>query len=133
MKQVLLQEKFPVYTLSINKNETFFSSAQELVDYFKKLINDHKVARFLTEFNHYNHTKELDGGVIDESFIDARNIVFCFGTKLEKPEVMAVRPRSIGITESATGFVISFMEAPMAIANDTMEEWVKSVVKKDAA
>lgn len=133
MKQVLLQEKFPVYTLSINKNETRFSSTQELVDYFKKLIGDHKVARFLTEFDHFNHTKDLDGGVIDESFIDARNVVFCFGTKLDKPEVMAVRPRSIGITESATGFVISFMEAPMAIANDTMEEWVKSVINKDAA
>lgn len=133
MKQVLLQEKFPVYTLSINKNETRFSSTQELVDYFKKLISDHKVARFLTEFDHFNHTKDLDGGVIDESFIDARNVVFCFGTKLDKPEVMAVRPRSIGITESATGFVISFMEAPMAIANDTMEEWVKSVINKDAA
>lgn len=48
--------------------------------------------------------------------------------------MLAVRPRSIGIAETETGFIVSFMEAPMAIANDTMESWVKGVVKvKQAA
>ena len=47
--------------------------------------------------------------------------------------MLAVRPRSIGIAETVDGFVISFMEAPMALANDTMEVWVKGVVAKAAA
>ena len=128
MKQVLLQEKFPMFKLEIDKTETTFNSSQELVDYFKQLIDEHKITRFIGEFDHYSHTKGLEGGEMAEDIIDARNVVFCFGTKLPKAEMLAVRPRSIGIAEHETGFTISFMEAPMALANDTMEAWVKGVV-----
>ncbi len=133
MKQVLLQEKFPIFKLEIDKTETIFKSSQELVDHFKKLIDEHKVTRYIGEFDHYSHTKGLEGGEIAEGIIDARNVVFCFGTKLPKAEMLAVRPRSIGIAETDTGFTISFMEAPMALANDTMEAWVKDIVLKAAA
>ena len=126
---MILQEKFPVFTLEINKSETDFRSAQELINYFKRLIDDHEVTRFIGEFDHYSHTKGLEDGVVDESITDARNIVFCFGTQLPKPEILAVRPRSIGIAETVDHFIISFMEAPMAFANDTMKAWVKSIVK----
>ena len=129
MKQVLLQEKFPIFKLEIDKSETEYQSAQALVDHFKQLVDEHKVTRFIGEFDHYSHTRGLDGGEIADEIIDARNVVFCFGTKLPKAEMLAVRPRSIGIAETETGFMISFMEAPMAIANDTMEAWVKGVVK----
>ncbi len=129
MKQVLLQEKFPIFKLEIDKSETEYQSAQALVDHFKQLIDEHKVTRFIGEFDHYSHTRGLDGGEIADDIIDARNVVFCFGTKLPKAEMLAIRPRSIGIAETEAGFMISFMEAPMAIANDTMEAWVKGVVK----
>jgi hypothetical protein len=133
MKQMLLQEKFPIFKLEIDKSETEFKSSQALVDHFKKLIDAHEIARFIGEFDHYSHTKGLPGGEIAEGIIDARNVVFCFGTKLPSAEMLAVRPRSIGIAETETGFVISFMEAPMALANDTMEAWVKAVALKAAA
>lgn len=133
MKQVLLQEKFPIFKLEIDKSETEFKSAQDLVNHFKQLIDEHKVTRFIGEFDHYSHTKGLEGGEIANNIIDARNVVFCFGSKLPKAEMLAVRPRSIGIAETKTGFMISFMEAPMALANDTMEAWVKGVVLKVAA
>ncbi len=133
MKQVLLQEKFPIFKLEIDKSETEFKSAQDLVNHFKQLIDEHKVTRFIGEFDHYSHTKGLEGGEIANDIIDARNVVFCFGSKLPKAEMLAVRPRSIGIAETKTGFMISFMEAPMALANDTMEAWVKGVVLKVAA
>jgi hypothetical protein len=132
MKQMLLQEKFPIFVLELNKSETSFQSAQELVNHFKQLIDDHKVTRFIGEFDHYSHTKGLEGGEIAEEIIDARNVVFCFGTKLPKAEMLAVRPRSIGIAETAEGFVISFMEAPMALANDTMEAWIKGVLNSQS-
>lgn len=130
---MILQEKFPIFQLEVSKAETDFQSAQELVNHFKELIDEHKVTRFVGEFDHYSHTLGLEGGEIAQGIIDARNVVFCFGTKLSRAEMLAVRPRSIGIAESAKGFVISFMEAPMALANDTMEAWVKGVVKQQAA
>lgn len=129
MKQMLLQEKFPIFTLEVGKQETELQDAQEVINYFKGLIDSNPVTRFIGEFDHYSHTRGLEGGEIAEGIQDARNIVFCFGTKLPKPEMLAVRPRSIGVVEMDQYFVISFMEAPMALANDTMEEWVKSVVK----
>lgn len=133
MKQMLLQEKFPIFKLEIDKPETEFQSAQELLNHFKQLIDDHPVTRFIGEFDHYSHTIGLPGGEMADEIIDGRNIVFCFGTKLPKAEMLVVRPRSIGIAETENGFVISFMEAPMALANDTMEAWIKGVVKVQAA
>lgn len=132
MKQSLLQEKFPIYTLTIGKHETAHQSAQEIINYFKLLIDQHPVTRFIGEFDHYSHTKGLADGQIAEDIVDARNLVFCFGTKLPKAELLALRPRSLGVVEKAEEFVISFMEAPMALANDTMESWVKSIYKQAA-
>ena len=42
---------------------------------------------------------------------------------LPNPQVLAVRPRSIGIADLGSHFVISFMDAPMKPANDAMQAW----------
>lgn len=131
MKQILLQEKFPIFKLEVDKSETEYKSAQEVINYFKQLIDDHDVTRFIAEFDHYSHTKGLLNGHVDEEIIDARNIVFCFGTQLPKAEILALRPRSIGIAETVNKLIVTFMEAPMELANTTMEFWVKSLVKHD--
>jgi hypothetical protein len=131
MKQILLQEKFPIFKLEFDKSETEYKTAQEVINYFKQLIDDHDVTRFIAEFDHYSHTKGLLNGYVDEEIIDARNIVFCFGTQLPKAEMLAARPRSIGIAETVNKLVVTFMEAPMALANETMEFWVKSLVNHE--
>jgi hypothetical protein len=133
MKQILLQEKFPIFSLEVNKDETDLKDAQAAINYFKELVDDHPVTRFIGEFDHYSHTRGLEEGEIAEGILDARNIVFCFGTKLPKAEMMAVRPRSIGVVEMPEKFIISFMEAPMEMANKTMTKWVESVVKQSEA
>jgi hypothetical protein len=43
--------------------------------------------------------------------------------------MLSVRPRSIGIAEYEDRFVISFLEAPMPLANTAMESWVKAIVQ----
>jgi hypothetical protein len=131
MKQMLLQEKFPIFKLELDKSETEYKTAQDVINYFKQLIDDHDVTRFIAEFDHYSHTKGLLNGYVDEEIIDARNIVFCFGTQLPKAEMLAARPRSIGIAETVNKLVVTFMEAPMALANETMEFWVKSLVNHE--
>jgi hypothetical protein len=40
---------------------------------------------------------------------------------------MAVRPRSIGVTEYADRFVINFLEPPMPPATEAMEAWVRGL------
>lgn len=127
MKQTMLQEKYPVFTLELDKAETPYKNVAQVSSYLKEHIAQHKVARHIGDFDHYAHTSALEDGEIQEGMIAATNIVFCFGTQLPKPEMLAVRPRSIGIAEYQDRFVISFLEAPMPLANETMENWVKSL------
>lgn len=66
-------------------------------------------------------------GTISAEIKDAKNIICCFGKALPKPEMLAVRPRAIGIAEMEESFVVSFMEAPNVDANTAMVTWVKSI------
>ncbi len=133
MKQSLLQEKYPVFTLEVERDETDFESVDAIVAYLKDRIEGHKVARFIAVFDHFAHTQSLPEGQIGEGILAAKNIVFCFGLTLPEPRVLAVRPRSIGVAETEAGFVITFMEAPMPVANKAMEEWAKAIRKLEVA
>ena len=130
MKHSLLQEKYPVFTLELEKSETPFTGVDPIIDYFKHCIDADRSARFIAVFDHYAHTRSLPEGEIGEGILDAKNIVFCFGIALPSPQVMAVRPRSIGVVELADCYVITFMEAPMPVANAAMEKWARSVQKR---
>jgi len=128
MKQMLLQEKYPVFTLELNKDETYHNTMDGIVDYFLVRIHEHHIAEFIALFDHYSHTKALSQGEINPEIIAAQNIIFCFGTNLPNPQVLAIRPRSIGIAEFNDKFVISFMETPMPMANQAMETWAKDLL-----
>ena len=130
MKELLLQEKYPVYYLEIDKVDTSFTNVDEIISYLKEKVESHKITRYIAEFDHYAHTKGLDQGEISEDIVAAKNLVFCFGIKLPNPQVMAVRPRSIGVCDMKDKFVINFLEAPVQLANDTMELWVKSIANQ---
>ena len=61
--------------------------------------------------------------IIVEGMTAAVDIIFCFGFAIPTPQMLAVRPRSIGIADMGDKFVISFLEAPMQPANQAMEAW----------
>lgn len=127
MKSSLVQGKYPVLSLELSRNATSFQSVDEIIEHLKQRIEEHPVARFIAVFDHYSHTKALADGEVSEDILAAKNLVFCFGTKLPEPSMMAVRPRSIGVTETTSGFVVNFLEAPMAPANEAMKAWVESL------
>ncbi|ASQ89650.1 hypothetical protein CHL67_00795 [Prosthecochloris sp. GSB1] len=123
MRQALFQEKYPIYTLEIDKSETSCGSVDEIIDYLRSKIEAHPVVAFIGVFDHYAHTKSLKDGVVSDQIKDARNILFCFGKELPSPCVLAVRPRSIGVAEMDDAFVLTFLEAPNPVANEAMEGW----------
>jgi hypothetical protein len=127
MKQMILQEKYPVFVLDINKNETHYKTTDEIIEFFKEKIETHPVCKYIGEFDHFNHTKNLENGEIANDIKDCKIIMFCFGNKLLNGKIAAVRPRSIGITEYDNKFEIAFLEAPALIANEVMEGWVKEL------
>ncbi len=129
MKKSIVMEKYPVYSLEIPKNETTHSTVDEILEYYKNLIDTHKIAKFIAIFDHYEHTSSL-GGTINPDIKDAKNIIFCFGPALPNTKILAARPRSIGIAEQENSFIIDFLEAPKEELHELMEKWTKEIANK---
>ena len=126
MKQTTFKDKYPIWTLELNKNEIKQQNVEEIISYFKTLIDAHPIAKYIAIFNHYEHTTNI-GGAINPEIKDMQNIIFCFGPEIPNTKVAAVRPRTIGICELEDRYIIEFMEAPSEKAHDTMEEWAKAL------
>ncbi|MCF6244317.1 MAG: hypothetical protein L3J43_04720 [Sulfurovum sp.] len=127
MTKTTLMDKYPIGSLTIKKTDTNYRNIDEIFSYLKKQIESHPVATYIGDFDHYTHTSNLSVGEIADDILDAKNIIFCFGKALPKPEMLAVRPRSIGIAEMAECFVVSFMDAPNPDAHRAIEGWVKGI------
>jgi hypothetical protein len=128
MQQTIFKEKYPIYSLKFTKLESKFDTVDAILDYLQAQVDAHPKAVFIARFDHYAHTKSIHGE-IGEGIFDAKNLILCFGMQLPSADPVAVRPRSIGVTDMGEYFVVNFMEAPNPIANETMEGWVKSLVR----
>lgn len=124
----IIHARYPVFILDIAKTATSRRNVTEIVAHFRRLIEQHPCARFLCVFDHMAHTRALPDGEIAEGILDAQNVVFCFGMSIPNPEILALRPRSIGIAELADRFVVSFLETPMPLANSAMETWTQALL-----
>lgn len=133
MKQTLLEEKYPIFSLEVGKSDTTFTSVDEIIAHLKLQIDEHRLATYIAIFDHYGHTRSLPEGQISAEILDAKNIIFCFGITLPSPNAMALRPRSIGVVEMKECFVLTFMEAPMPLANVAMEEWARAIYNQPAS
>jgi len=122
MKSLRFQEKYPITVLDLDKRETTYRSAEEIAAYFRQCIERTPRVTYLGTFDHLAHTRAI-GGEVAPDIQAAVNVLFCFGHALPNPQVLAVRPRSIGIADTGSHFVISFMDAPMKPANDAMQAW----------
>jgi len=129
MQTKQFKDEYPIYTMSLSKEVSDANNITELISYFQEKIATHPVATYIGMFDHYSHTASLKEGNIAPEVLDAQNIMFCFGKEIVNPEVLAVRPRSIGIVEYQDRYVISFMKAPNPVANDAIVDWVKSLKK----
>jgi len=127
MEKTVFMDKYPIHSLTLQKEKLRYKSMAQLVEYFKEKITTHPVAHFIAIFDHYTHTKALDGEILD-GLKDVKNIVFCFGSAIPSTKMVAVRPRSIGICEFEDRFVIEFMEAPKEELHAVMKTWAKSLV-----
>jgi hypothetical protein len=123
-------KKIPVRVKEIAKEETKINNVDEICQFFINKINAHAFAKYIGIFNHYAHTKGIEGGEIAKNIKDAKNVVFCFGKKLPDPKMLAVRPRSIGVCETNSHFVISFMEAPNPALTELMVSWVEEMLNQ---
>lgn len=117
----------PLTVFEFTKVELEGRTIDDIVRHFRGQIDAHTCARFVGIFNHFAHTCGLPDGEIAPGIEDARNVVFCFGMAIPDPTALATRPRSIGICELSDRYVISFLEAPMPLANAAIEAWVQAL------
>ena len=127
MQEIQFKDKYHIYKMSLKKSETACKSIDEIFAFLKEEISIHPVATYIGEFDHFSHTLSLAEHSINENIINAKNILFCFGKELLVPEVLAVRPRSIGVAQMQDTFEISFMQAPNQAANESMQKWIKAL------
>lgn len=121
-------EKYPIFTFELPKNECRFSDVEQIMEYLKEQISANSIAVFIGDFDHYAHTYSI-GGEINTDIHAAKMVVFCFGQKLPKPEMMAARPRSISVCDMGSHFFFTFLEAPMPAINEVIEGWIKATIK----
>lgn len=129
MQKTNFLDKFPVISYEIKKTQTSFSSVDEIVDFLKLKVQNHKIARYIGVFDHFSHTKALGGEMVD-GLVDAKNIIFCFGQAIPNPKILAIRPRSIGVCEFEDRFSVDFMEAPKEDLTKLMQSWVEELILK---
>ncbi|WP_321467835.1 DUF6858 family protein [Halarcobacter sp.] len=126
MKQKIFKEKYHIFEIEFTKSELKYTSVDEIIEALKKKIDANEIIAYIATFNQYDHTVNIKGD-INPAIKEAKNIVFCFGKEIPTPEVLAVRPRSIGVVELENSFVVNFLEAPNEQANVAMENIVKSL------
>lgn len=126
MKKTIYMDKYPVYSHEISKEKTGFKNVNEILAYFKEQIDAHPVAAFISLFDHFTHTTNLKGD-INPQILDAKNIVFCFGSALPDTSMLAARPRSIGVAELKNSFMIEFIEAPNEKPQKIIESWIETL------
>lgn len=133
MKTNISFAEHPIFTLEITRDETSFGSVDAICGYLRACIESHHAATFIADFDHHAHLRSLPEGQIAEDIQAARNLVFCFGIALPTPQALAMRPRSIGVAETGRGFLITFMEPPMPVANAAMEDWACALCNRQVA
>jgi hypothetical protein len=89
---------------------------------------ENQEAVFITVFDHYAHTKSLDGNIL-EGVLDAKNLLFCFGHSIKNIEILAFRPKSIAMCELEDSFVFEFLETPRPEVNEWISSWIKELKK----
>ncbi len=127
MKKSIFKDKYPVYTLELDKSEVKLQNIDDIVDYFKAKVEAHPIAKFIAIFDHYAHTSSLPEHSIADEIKDVKNVIFCFGKEIPNTKVAAVRPRSVAICELQDKWIIEFIEAPNEALNNVMEEWSKAL------
>ncbi len=126
MKQKIFKDKYHIFEIEFSKDELKFKNVNEILAALKDKIDAHPVIAYIATFDQFAQTKNLNGE-IREDIKDAKNVVFCFGKEIPAPEVLAVRPRAIGVCELEDLFIVNFLEAPNEQANVIMEDMIKSL------
>lgn len=125
-KSVFLE--YPIYTIDVKKDEIKGAKIDDIVSGLQAKVQSHPIATLINIFDHFDHLKNIGGKKADE-IKGAKSVIFCFGANIPNTQIIAARPRSIGVVELESSFVVEFMQAPNEELQALMQEWVKITIK----
>jgi len=126
MQQKIINEKFPVYYQEIMKESTPYRNITEIIDALKAGLAKNPSSQIIAVFDLHDHVQKR-GGKIADGIFGAQTLLFCVANSIPHADIVALRPRSIGVTEFADRFVLNFLEAPAQPVTDTMLALVDAV------
>ncbi len=126
MKKSILFDIHPMYSMEILKENTSYKEVDEIIEHLKERISENPEGGFITVFDHYQHTREIDGKILD-SIVAVKNLLFCFGHSIGSIEIVAFRPKSIAIVETKDSFILEFLETPRPEVNAWVQSWIKEI------
>ena len=126
MQQKIINEKFPVYYQEIMKGSTPYRNIAEIIDALKAGLAKNPSSQIIAVFDLHDHVQKR-GGKIADSIFGAQTLLFCVANAIPHADIVALRPRSIGVTEFADRFVLNFLEAPAQAVTDAMLALVDAV------
>lgn len=126
MHRVMILDKYPVCVDEIAKADTPLRNVDEIVDHLCNQVRADRSVALIGIFDHYGHSVRL-GGHIHPEVQDAKEVVFCFGPALPDVELLAIRPRAIGIADLGNRFFVTFLEGPGEETNRTLEHWIEDL------
>lgn len=121
--------QYNVQTMEFSKDEAKFANADEMIAYIKEQVDAHPVARYISTFDHYDHTTNLPQHNIADDITDVKIAIFCFGPDISIPQLAGIRPRSISVVEHTDKYTVTFMNAPASFIQDTMSQWCEELKK----
>jgi hypothetical protein len=129
MDKTILLDKYPVYSEVVEKNDTDYERIDDVMAHLKAKIDEHPVARYIADFDHYAHVAEQPEGKIADGIMASKHLLFCVANAIPNPVIAAARPRAISVVELVDKFVLSYLEAPVEMANQLMTDWIDSLKK----
>lgn len=126
MQRITVEGRYPVWVEEIAKADTPWRDVDEIAAVLQARIHRHGGSAFICVFDHYGLNLRV-GEALPIAMQDAKSILFCPGTKLLNPVLLALCPCAIGVADMGNRFVISFPDAPVVSPTETLALWVENL------
>jgi len=126
MQRITLEGGYPAWVEEIAKADTPWRDVDEIAAVLQGRIRRHSGSAFIGVFDHYGLNLRVSAA-LPLDMQDAKTILFCPGTKLLDPLLLALSPCAIGVADMGNRFVISFLDSPVIFPTETLNQWVDNL------
>jgi hypothetical protein len=126
MRCIAVDGLYSVWVEEIAKVDTPCRDVDEITVALQACICHLGATALIGVFDHYGFNLRA-GAPLPMCMQDAKTILFCRGSLLLDPMLLALCPSAIGVADMGNRFVISFLDAPAVFPAETVGQWVEDL------